>query len=183
MSRTWTVETHSTEETLDLGRRIGGAAARGDVLALVGELGSGKTRLAKGIAEGLRAATARDVVSPTFVLCREYLDGRIPFYHFDAYRLRGAADLEAIGAADVFAGDGLSVVEWADRAPQALPPDHLEVRLEVTGEQARRLTFTPRGPQAERLLAEVRAGRGAATVAAGRGGGEGCRGRTGRRRV
>ena len=156
MSTAWTVETRLPEETLDLGRRIGRSAQPGDVLALVGELGSGKTVLAKGIAEGLGAATAREVTSPTFVLCREYLDGRIPLYHFDAYRLRGAADLEAIGSADVFGGDGLSVVEWADRAPQALPPDHLEIMLEVIGDETRRLTFTARGPQAERLLGGVR---------------------------
>ena len=156
MSTAWTVETRLPEETLDLGRRIGRSAQPGDVLALVGELGSGKTVLAKGIAEGLGAATAREVTSPTFVLCREYLDGRIPLYHFDAYRLRGAADLEAIGSVDVFGGDGLSVVEWADRAPQALPPDHLEIMLEVIGDETRRLTFTARGPQAERLLGGVR---------------------------
>ena len=156
MSTAWTVETRLPEETPDLGRRIGRSARPGDVLALVGELGSGKTVLAKGIAEGLGAATAREVTSPTFVLCREYLDGRIPLYHFDAYRLRGAADLEAIGSVDVFGGDGLSVVEWADRAPQALPPDHLEIMLEVIGDETRRLTFTARGPQAERLLGGVR---------------------------
>jgi tRNA threonylcarbamoyladenosine biosynthesis protein TsaE len=158
MSREWTVQTGSPEETLALGRRIGRAARPGDVVALAGDLGSGKTVLAKGIAEGLGAASAREVTSPTFVLCREYLGGRIPFYHFDAYRLRGASDLEAIGAADIFAAGGLSAVEWADRAPGALPPDRLEVRLEVAGAEARRLTFAARGPQAERLLASITAG-------------------------
>jgi len=153
----FTVETHSPEETLDLGRRIGRAANPGDVLALVGDLGAGKTVLAKGVAEGLGAASAREVVSPTFVLCREYLDGRLPLYHFDAYRLRGAADLEGIGASEIFGGEGLSLVEWADRAPQALPADRLEVNLEVTGPESRRLTFEARGPQAARLLASIRA--------------------------
>ena len=151
------IETRSPEETLDLGRRIGRAAKPGNVLALVGDLGAGKTVLAKGVAEGLGAASAREVVSPTFVLCREYLDGRLPLYHFDAYRLRGAADLEGIGASEIFGGEGLSLVEWADRAPQALPPDRLEVNLEVTGPESRRLTFEARGPQAARLLASIRA--------------------------
>jgi len=146
------------EETVDLGRRLGRAARPGDVLALVGDLGSGKTRLAKGLAEGLGAARAREVTSPTFVLCREYLDGRIPFYHLDAYRLRGAADLEAIGSDEIFGGDGLSAVEWADRAPGALPPDHLEIRLEITGPTDRRLTFTARGDAARRLLAAIQEG-------------------------
>jgi len=151
------IETHSPEETLDLGRRIGRAARPGDVLALVGDLGTGKTVLAKGVAEGLGAASAREVVSPTFVLCREYLDGRIPLYHFDAYRLRGAADLEGIGAAEVFGGDGLSLVEWADRAPQALPADRLEVRLEIAGPQSRKLTFAARGPKAAQWLNDLSA--------------------------
>jgi tRNA threonylcarbamoyladenosine biosynthesis protein TsaE len=155
MSPGWTVETRSPEETLDLGRRLGRAAAAGDVIALVGELGAGKTVLAKGLAEGLGAAAARDVVSPTFVLCREYLEGRLPFYHLDAYRLRGAADLEAIGASELLGSGGLAAIEWADRAPQSLPPDHLEVQLEVVGLH-RRLTFTAHGPQAARLLEAVR---------------------------
>ena len=158
MSRTWTVETRSPEETPDLGRRIGGAAARGDVLALVGELGSGKTVLAKGLAEGLGAASAREVTSPTFVLCREYLGGRIPFYHFDAYRLKGAADLAHIGADEILGEDGLAAVEWADRAPHGLPEDRLEVRLEVAGAASRRLTFLAHGPSASRLLEALRVG-------------------------
>jgi len=154
----WTVESLSPEETLAIGRRIGRAARPGDCAALAGELGSGKTVLAKGMAEGLGAAAARAVLSPTFVLCREYLDGRIPFYHLDAYRLRGAADLEAIGSAEILAGDGLAAVEWADRAPEALPPDHLEICLEVTGPETRRLTMTPRGPRARELLAALKTG-------------------------
>ena len=92
MSPRWTVETHGPDETIDLGRRFGRAARPGDILALVGELGGGKTHFAKGLAEGLGAAPARDVTSPTFVLCHEFLDGRLPFYHLDAYRLSGAAD-------------------------------------------------------------------------------------------
>jgi tRNA threonylcarbamoyladenosine biosynthesis protein TsaE len=157
MSPGWTVETRSPAETLDLGRRLGRAAQAADVVALVGELGAGKTVLAKGMAEGLGAASARNVISPTFVLCREYTGGRLPFYHLDAYRLRGAADLEAIGAGEILGGDGLAAIEWADRAPQSLPPDHLEVRLEVTGPDQRRLTLAAGGPQALRLLESLRA--------------------------
>ena len=155
MSRPRTVESQSPEETLDLGKCLGRAARPGDVIALVGDLGAGKTVLTKGVAEGLGAASAREVVSPTFVLCREYLEGRMPLYHFDAYRLRGAADLESIGASEIFGGDGLSVVEWADRVPQALPADRLEILLEVIGDRARRLTLAARGKTSERLLREI----------------------------
>ena len=154
----WTTESHSARETVALGRRIGLAARPGDVVALVGDLGSGKTRLAKGMAEGLGAASAREVTSPTFVICREYLGGRIPFYHLDAYRLKGAADLEAVGSEEILSGDGLSAVEWADRAAGALPADHLEIRLDVTGQTTRRLTFTPQGAESARLLEGIRAG-------------------------
>jgi tRNA threonylcarbamoyladenosine biosynthesis protein TsaE len=155
MSAGLSLESHSPEETLELGRRIGRAARAGDVVALVGELAAGKTVMAKGMAEGLGAAGAREVISPTFVLCREYLGGRLPFYHLDAYRLRGAADLEAIGVGEILGGDGLAAVEWADRAPQVLPPDHLEVRLEVCGPDRRRLTLEAHGPQSSRLLAAM----------------------------
>jgi tRNA threonylcarbamoyladenosine biosynthesis protein TsaE len=148
-------ESSSVAETLDLGRRLGAAARAGDVVALVGELGSGKTHLAKGMAEGLAAARARDVTSPTFVLCHEFLDGRIPFYHLDAYRLRGSADLAAIGAEEMLEGDGLAALEWADRAPDVLPEDHLEIRLAVTGPASRRLTFVPHGPRSARLAGAV----------------------------
>ena len=152
MGGTWTIETQSPEETVALGRRIGRAARAGDCLALVGELGSGKTHFAKGVAEGLGAAAAREVTSPTFVLCREYLDGRLPFYHLDAYRLAGARDLEGIGAEEMLAGDGVAALEWADRAPEVLPKDHLEIRFEVTGDSSRRLTFTSHGPRSAVFL-------------------------------
>ena len=152
----WTIETHDPAETVALGRRIGRAARAGDCVALVGELGAGKTQLAKGMAEGLGAASAREVTSPTFVLCHEYIGGRIPFYHLDAYRLRSAADLVAIGSDEMLDGDGLAALEWADRAAEALPDEYLEVRLEVVGETSRRLTLSARGPRGERLLAAVR---------------------------
>jgi tRNA threonylcarbamoyladenosine biosynthesis protein TsaE len=156
MGGTWTIETQSPEETVALGRRIGRAAQAGDCLALIGELGSGKTHFAKGVAEGLGAAAAREVTSPTFVLCREYLDGRLPFYHLDAYRLAGARDLEGIGAEEMLEGDGVAALEWADRAPEILPKDHLAIRFEVTGDSSRRLTFTSHGSRSARLGAAAR---------------------------
>jgi len=109
-----TLVTHGPEETLALGRRLGRLLGAGDVVALSGPLGSGKTTLTKGLAEGLDVEEPRWVTSPTFVLIHEY-PGRVPVYHVDAYRLAGASDAEALGVDELFFGDGVTIVEWADR--------------------------------------------------------------------
>jgi len=136
--------THSPEETLALGRRLGRALQAGDVVALAGPLGAGKTHLVKGIAEGLGLADSRDVTSPTFVLVNEY-EARLPVYHFDAYRLTGADQLLEIGCEEYFAGQGVSLVEWADRVTAALPPDHLWIDIKPTGPTDRRLHLQAAG--------------------------------------
>ena len=143
------IDTHSPDETVELGRTLGRGLAAGDVLALVGTLGAGKTQLTRGIALGA-GATGR-VTSPTFKLVNEYA-GRLKLYHIDAYRLRGARDLAALGCDEFFDGDGAAVVEWADRVAAALPPDHLRVEIEITGTSERRFRLVPAGPRAARLL-------------------------------
>jgi len=145
-----TIETDSPEETVALGRALGGLLDPGDVLALVGPLGAGKTQLTRGLADGI-GARAR-VTSPTFKLVNEYR-GRVRLYHIDAYRLRGADDLAALGCDEFFDGDGAAVVEWADRVAEALPDDHLRIDVAVTGESSRRFVLAAAGPRSERLLA------------------------------
>jgi len=135
---------------LGLGRRLGGQLEPRHVLALVGPLGAGKTLLTRGLAEGV-GSTGR-VTSPTFKLVNEY-EGRVRLYHVDAYRLRGAEDLVALGCDELFDGDGAAAVEWADRVAAALPADHLRVDIAITGERSRRLELTAAGPNAARLLA------------------------------
>jgi len=147
-----TVTTNSTDETIALGRRLGQLLGPGDVVALRGPLGSGKTTLTKGIAAGLGVPEPRWVTSPTFVLVHQY-EGRVPVYHVDAYRLRGAADAEALGSDEMFFGDGVVVVEWAERIAGALPDERLDIALEHAGEERRRLTFEPHG---ERYAAVLR---------------------------
>jgi len=149
-----TVLSRSREETLELGRRLGRLLGPGDVVALSGPLGSGKTTLTKGLAEGLGVGEPRWVTSPTFVLVHEY-EGRLPVYHLDAYRLGGAADAEALGADEMFFGSGVTIVEWADRILPALPAERLDVALEIVGEASRQLTLRPLGPRYERLLASL----------------------------
>lgn len=109
----------SVDETIAIGRRFGETARAGDVFALVGDLGAGKTQLVKGIAAGVGAAA--DVTSPTFTLIHEYIGGRTPLYHFDFYRIESAAEAARLGLDEYFYGDGVCVVEWADRFSELLP--------------------------------------------------------------
>ena len=123
-------ETHSPSETIERGRTIGRSLKPGTMVALVGDLGSGKTTLVKGLALGLGVKTAREVKSPTFVIFHIY-KGKIPLYHFDLYRLDKSSDLEGIGV-DEFLSDptAISVIEWADRIPTIL--QQAPVRIELT---------------------------------------------------
>ena len=150
--------TNSPDETLAVGRRIGAALTGGDVVALVGPLGAGKTHLVKGIAAGAGVADPRKVNSPTFVLVNEY-EARLHLYHVDVYRLAGADELDALGFDEMCASDGAVLVEWADRVPECLPADHLSVTLNVTGPDQRELTCTPTGPRGTTLAAHAAAER------------------------
>ncbi|MDQ7041731.1 MAG: tRNA (adenosine(37)-N6)-threonylcarbamoyltransferase complex ATPase subunit type 1 TsaE [Rhodothermus sp.] len=133
-------ETDSPEATLTLGRRLAKHLGPGDVVALYGDLGTGKTQLVKGIAAGLGIPETA-VSSPTFTLVHEYRGGRLPLYHFDAYRLRTLEEFYDLGYEEYFYGDGVSVVEWADRIEPLLPPHTLRVRLEHLGGDRRRISY------------------------------------------
>jgi tRNA threonylcarbamoyladenosine biosynthesis protein TsaE len=135
-----------------LGRRLGALLFRGAVVALVGPLGAGKTHLVRAVAEGLGIPDSRVVSSPTFVLIQEY-QARLPVYHFDAYRLRGAGEFLDLGAHEYFEGDGVCLVEWADRVEVCLPREHLRVAVAVTGETSRRFQVEARGARYESLVA------------------------------
>lgn len=130
-------ETHSPRQTIERGRQIGRSLKAGTLIALVGDLGSGKTTLVKGLALGLGVKDAREVKSPTFVIFHMY-KGRIPFYHFDFYRLDESSDLEGIGM-DEFLSDpnAISVVEWADRIPVVLREASIRIELASSGETNR----------------------------------------------
>jgi len=127
--------------TTAFGRRLGELLLPGSIVALIGPLGAGKTYLVRAIAEGLGIADSRAVSSPTFVLIQEYA-ARLPIYHFDAYRLRSEAEFHELGVQEYFAGDGVCLVEWADRVPDSLPAEHLKIELKVTGETSREALLT-----------------------------------------
>jgi tRNA threonylcarbamoyladenosine biosynthesis protein TsaE len=131
------VESHSATETVEIGRRLAGQLKAGDVLALHGELGSGKTCLVKGIALGL--GVKQDVTSPTYTLIHEYHGGRLPLCHVDLYRLDSARQALAIGIEDCLQPDGVTVIEWAEKIEALLPANTLHVRLTATGESSRRI--------------------------------------------
>ena len=150
------VESASPAATEKLGRAVGKLLADGDLVLLSGELGAGKTRFVKGLAEGFGAAKGREVVSPTFLRVEQY--GKPPrlLRHIDAYRMAGGADLEVLGLADLVGPGGATVVEWPERVEDALPADGLLLRFEHRGPRARRITVSARGPRGRALLKALR---------------------------
>ena len=121
-------ETYSPEETHALGKRLGAEAKPGDVYTLVGDLGVGKTVFTQGIAEGL--GITEPVSSPTFTIVQVYEEGRMPFYHFDVYRIGDIEEMDEIGYEDYFYGEGVCLIEWANLIEEILPPHYQTVRIE-----------------------------------------------------
>jgi len=144
-----TFETRGVRGTLALGRRLARRFEAGDCVALEGQFGAGKTVLVRGIAEGLGLRRTRLVSSPTFVLVREY-PCSVPVYHVDLYRMVDpAGELADLGFQEMLS-EGIVLIEWADRAADALPPNHWRIKIEITGPSARRFALArsnrPRPP-------------------------------------
>lgn len=132
----------SAEETICFGERIGGLLGGGEIVCLVGDLGSGKTHLIKGIAAGLGVEGLGEVNSPTFVIVNEYEsgDGRLEIYHIDAYRLGSVAEFEMLGFDDLCYGNSIVLIEWADKVEQALRGcERIEVKLCHVSENQRKI--------------------------------------------
>jgi tRNA threonylcarbamoyladenosine biosynthesis protein TsaE len=126
---------NSAEQTISAGRAYGEQARRGDVFALSGDLGAGKTQFVKGFVAGLESKA--DVTSPTFVLVHEYGDGRLPVYHFDFYRVENRDALLRLGFDDYVFGDGVSLIEWADRFSDLIPSHAKWLSFELRDENTR----------------------------------------------
>ena len=134
-------ETRSPEETYELGRKIGLQARPGQVYTLTGDLGVGKTVFTQGVAAGL--AITEPVSSPTFTIVQVYEEGRLPFYHFDVYRIGDIEEMEEIGYDDYFFGKGICLIEWAELIEEILPDDRISITIEKNLEQGfdyRRIT-------------------------------------------
>lgn len=125
--------THSQEETIDLGRRLGGLLREGDVLVLTGDLGAGKTQLTKGIAQGM--GVSDDVTSPTFTIEMVYQGAELPLYHFDLYRLDDPDQLEDVGLYDVLGADGVCVIEWGEQFADEIGNERVDVYLSRLDDQ------------------------------------------------
>ncbi len=151
-ARTLDCISHSAEQTRRIGERLGRLLQGGDVVCLEGELGTGKTCLVQGIGRGLGITSA--IVSPTFIIINEYRvpDRRYKLYHIDLYRIETVGEARAIGLEDYLYGDGVCVIEWAERAREILPEERLWITLRYLGDTKRGLMFKPRGKRHEELL-------------------------------
>lgn len=144
------IETHDPEETFEVGRKIGMNAKPGQIYTLTGDLGVGKTVFTQGVAAGL--GITEPVNSPTFTIIQEYEDGRLPFYHFDVYRIGDLEEMEEIGYDDYFFGQGICLIEWAELIEEILPEKRIEVIIEKDlekGFEYRKITIEERGEEVE----------------------------------
>jgi tRNA threonylcarbamoyladenosine biosynthesis protein TsaE len=150
----FTFVSHTERDTERLGTALASELPPGTVVGLVGPLGAGKTRLVQAVATAVGVPSGR-VTSPTFVLVNEYTGGRLPVYHFDTYRLKDDDDFLNLGPEEYFDSGGITFVEWADRVATLLPPDRLEITIDVTSETERRITLRGTSPQMEALVARI----------------------------
>jgi len=150
---TFRTRTTSPDETRALGRALGESLRPGCFVGLEGPLGSGKTVMIQGAAEGL--GFDGYVTSPSFVIVNEY-PGRVPIVHADLYRIADPRELEDIGIREIYFSDGVSFVEWADRAPEFLPDNRLSVVIKIVGEEGREMTFTALGDEGREALTRLR---------------------------
>lgn len=150
----FSVVTSSPGETWRIGEMLGAKLNAGDTVCLYGDLGAGKTSFSYGIALGLRVKE-KYITSPTFTFVNEY-EGRVPFYHVDLYRLKGAEELEGIGFEEYIDSDGVTVIEWAERAEDVLPEECLGVYLSYVNESSREIGFLGEGERYQKLVEELK---------------------------
>jgi tRNA threonylcarbamoyladenosine biosynthesis protein TsaE len=149
------IQTKRVSETIRIGKSIGGHLLPGDVVALVGELGAGKTQFIKGLAVGAGISNPAYISSPSFTLIHEYL-GKIPFYHVDLFRLEREKEAEELGLEDYFQGEGITAIEWADKIPSLLPPQNLFIHITYLGKNSRSLEIIGRGKRYEDIVNQLR---------------------------
>ncbi|HAJ33823.1 MAG TPA: tRNA (adenosine(37)-N6)-threonylcarbamoyltransferase complex ATPase subunit type 1 TsaE [Candidatus Atribacteria bacterium] len=147
-----TIITKSPEKTKNLGKEVSKLAKSGDLLAFYGELGAGKTCFIQGISQGLEVKDY--VTSPSFTIINEY-QGKIPIYHFDLFRLDNAEEILELGYEEYFYGEGLTVIEWAEKIEQLLPKEHLKIDIKFKDRYQRTISFIPQGDRFDKFLKEL----------------------------
>jgi tRNA threonylcarbamoyladenosine biosynthesis protein TsaE len=150
-----TITTYSPEETIETASHIAKKLRQGDFIALVGELGTGKTMFVKGLARGLGVEDYLYVNSPSFVVLKEY-HGKKDLYHFDVYRLDPASFCETLDYERYFYGDGVTVVEWADKIKDILPEDHLEIVIAHKGDTERQFEFRTKNSRMKKIIENIK---------------------------
>ena len=151
----WRVKTRSPEQTLHLGRICGECLAPGSLIALMGDLGTGKTVFVKGVALGVGVGTREEITSPTFVLVNEY-QGRLPVYHIDLYRLRHMHEVEDLGWEELIFSSGVTLIEWAEKIMPLLPEERMDVHFEWVNAVERKLMLVGRGEAAQEWVRSLR---------------------------
>jgi tRNA threonylcarbamoyladenosine biosynthesis protein TsaE len=154
MAKKAVIQTRSTLETIQVGNDIGGRLLPGDVVALVGDLGAGKTQFIKGLAAGVGIENSAYISSPSFTLIHQY-PGEIPFYHVDLYRLGGEEEAEALGLEEYFEGRGITAIEWADKIPSLLPDAFLLVSIAYSDKNIRSLEISGKGKRYLNLVDQI----------------------------
>ena len=149
------IQTRSASETIRIGKSIGSHLRAGDVVALVGELGAGKTQFIKGLATGAGVGKPTYISSPSFTLINEY-PGKVPFYHIDLFRLKSQKEAEGLGLEDYFQGRGITAIEWADKIPSFLPDEMLSIHIVYTGKNRRSVEISGKGKRYEDLVNELK---------------------------
>jgi len=149
------IQTRSASETIRIGKRIGSHLRAGDVVALVGELGAGKTQFIKGLATGAGIGKPTYISSPSFTLINEY-PGKVPFYHIDLFRLKSQKEAEGLGLEDYLQGRGITAIEWADKIPSFLPDEMLSIHIVYTGKNRRSVEISGKGKRYEDLINELK---------------------------
>jgi tRNA threonylcarbamoyladenosine biosynthesis protein TsaE len=152
---TFTVITLSDRETIELGQKLGALLKDGDMVALVGELGSGKTWFTKGIALGLGISKEHVVTSPSFALLNEY-EGEVPFYHMDVYRLGSLSEFLSAGLEEFLHQRGVVAMEWADRWPEILPEKRIKVEFVILDGSRREITLSGHHVRAQEIISSIR---------------------------
>ena len=150
----WSVASRSALETRRWGKRLGRLTEAGDIIGLIGELGTGKTTFVRGMTEGLEVGREAWVRSPSFTLINEYL-GRLPVYHIDLYRIESRAELETLNLRDYLFEDGVSIVEWFEHLPVGEVKEFLEVRITYGTDSNRELAFSPHGERYETIVHDL----------------------------